>query len=183
MAWRGKARHGEAMQSRAILGSPFSFGERDVTSMVELHDGGIFDMLDKLPAEIHSKAIRPAAQAGAQVLYDEVRMRVPQSAEGVAHMFKNKSGGRYLYYSGDLKKAIYQKHSPESSVNGAHVYHVSWRKTGPGAVPYGYMVEYGTAKWKGKPFLRPAYEAKKQAALDAADKVLGEKLNEVLNGL
>ena len=65
MAWRGKARHGEAMQSRAILGSPFSFGERDVTSMVEFHDGGILDMLDKLPAEIHAKAIRPAAQAGA----------------------------------------------------------------------------------------------------------------------
>ena len=152
-------------------------------SMIELHDGGMLAMLDQLPGAIQEKAIRPAAQAGAQVLYDEVRMRVPQSAEGVAHMFKNKSGGRYLYYSGDLKKAIYQKHSPESSVNGAHVYHVSWRKTGPGAVPYGYMVEYGTAKWKGKPFLRPAYEAKKQAALDAADKVLGEKLTEVLNGL
>ena len=154
-----------------------------MTSMVELHDGGIFDMLDKLPAEIHSKAIRPAAQAGAQVLYDEVRVRVPQSAEGVAHIFKNKSGGRYLYYSGDLKKAIYQKHSPEYSIDGAHVYHVSWRKSGVDGVPYGYMVEYGTAKWKGKPFLRPAYEAKKQAALDAADKVLGQKLDEVLNGL
>ena len=46
--------------------------------MIEFHDGGILAMLDKLPAEIHSKAIRPAAQAGAQVLYDEVRVRVPQ---------------------------------------------------------------------------------------------------------
>ena len=50
--------------------------------MIEFHAGGMLAMLDKLPAEIHAKAIRPAAQAGAQVLYDEVRMRVPQSAEG-----------------------------------------------------------------------------------------------------
>ena len=42
-------------------------------SMIEFHDGGILAMLDKLPDEIHSKAIRPAAQAGAQVLYDEAR--------------------------------------------------------------------------------------------------------------
>ena len=160
-------------------------------SMIEFHDGGVLDMLDKLPAEIHSKAIRPAAQAGAQVLYDEVRARVPVSREG--HLFygsaaKSAPKGQkkqhaYWFNSGSLRKAIYQKHVPEKAVDGTHVYHISWRKTGPDAVPYGFMVEYGTARSPARPFLRPAYEAKKQAALDAAEEVLGQKLNEVLNGL
>ena len=162
-----------------------------MTSMIEFHDGGIFAMLDKLPAEIHSKAIRPAAQAGAQVLYDEVRTRVPVSGNG--HWFYGsaakaapkgqKKQHAYWFNAGSLRKAIYQKHVPEKSVDGTHVYHISWRKTGPDAVPYGFMVEYGTARAPARPFLRPAYEAKKQAALDAADKVLGQKLDEVLNGL
>ena len=173
MAWRGKARHGEAMQSRAILGSPFSFGERDVTSMVELHDGGIFAMLDQLPGAIQAKAIRPAAQAGAQVLYDEVKMRAPMSSA------PHKSG-KQTYSPGNLKAAIYQAYSPESSQDGAHVYHVSWNKQ---KAFYGQFIEYGTVKMAARPFLRPAYDAKKQAALDAAEKVLGQKLDEVLNGL
>ncbi len=144
-----------------------------MTSMIEFHDGGMLDMLDKLPAEIHVKAIRPAAQAGAQVLYDEVKIRAPMSSA------PHKSG-KQTYAPGNLKAAIYQAHSPESSQDGAHVYHVSWNKK---KAFYGQFIEYGTAKMAARPFLRPAYEAKKQAALDTADKVLGEKLDEVLNGL
>ena len=135
------------------------------------------------------ETVREAAQAGMQVYYDEVHTRVPVSAE--AHIFTSRRskggavGQKYLYYPGDLKRAIYQKYADDHSTATRAVYRLSWRKSKPGVdgVPYGYMVEYGTAKWKGKPFLRPAYEAKKQAALDAAEKVLGQKLDEVLNGL
>ena len=144
-----------------------------MTSMIEFHDGGILDMLDKLPAEIHAKAIRPAAQAGAQVLYDEVKMRAPMSSA------PHKSG-KQTYSPGNLKAAIYQAYSPESSQDGAHVYHVSWNKQ---KAFYGQFIEYGTVKMAARPFLRPAYDAKKQAALDAAETVLGQKLDEVLNGI
>ncbi len=160
-------------------------------SMIEFYDGGMFARLDQLPGAIQAKAIRPAAQAGAQVLYDEVRARVPVSRKG--HWFYGttardapkgqKKQHAYWFDAGSLRKAIYQKHVPEQAVDGIHVYHISWRKTGPDAVPYGFMVEYGTARSPAHPFLRSAYEAKKQAALDAADKVLGQKLDEVLNGL
>ena len=51
-------------------------------SMIEFHDGGMLAMLDQLPGAIQEKAIRAAAQAGAQVLYDEVRARVPVSGNG-----------------------------------------------------------------------------------------------------
>ena len=161
-------------------------------TMIEFHDGGMFAMLDQLPGAIQEKAIRPAAQAGAQVLYDEVVARVPVSRNG--HWFYGttardapkgqKKQHAYWFDAGSLRKAIYQKHVPEKSADGIHVYHISWRKTGPDAVPYGYMVEYGIlGRAPARPFLRPAYEAKKQAALDAAEKVLGQKLDEVLNGL
>ncbi len=119
---------------------------------------------------------RKAVQAGAQVYYDDVRARVPVSAE--AHIFQSKRrkdgtpGQKYLYYPGDLKRAIYQKYVPEQSGESTARYHISWRKTGPKAVPYGYMVEHGTSRTPAKPFLRPAYSAKRKEAVAATRAVL-----------
>lgn len=148
---------------------------------------------------------RVAAQAGAEVFYKEVRMRVPVK-------------------SGNLYGSIYQKYIPELSTEGKRaVYHISWRKGYQGKAMssfpianHGQLLEYGWVQryvmgkddagnftgplvrpeMRGKPkprrnasqavkdaywvplavpiqhaprsFLRNSYEAKKQAALDAA---------------
>ena len=118
------------------------------------------------------ETVREAAQAGAQVYYDEVHARVPVSTE--AHIFTSRrrkdgtTGQKYLFYPGDLKRAIYQKYADDHSTTHRAVYRVSWRKGKNGGVPYGYMVEYGTSKMPPRPFLRPSYAAVHQQAVQIA---------------
>ena len=118
------------------------------------------------------QTVREAAQAGAQVYYDELHARVPVSQH--AHIFTSRRrkdgsvGQKYLYYPGDLKRAIYQKYADDHSSETRAVYRLSWRKSGPNGVPYGYMVEYGTSRMAPRPFLRPSYAAAHQQAVQVA---------------
>lgn len=73
---------------------------------------------------IVEEAVRPAAQAGAQVLYDAVKLNV------------NALGRK----TGNLASAIYQAFSPENSGLGVAEYHVSWNST---KAPHGFLVEFG----------------------------------------
>lgn len=118
-------------------------------------------------------AVRPAAQAGAQVLYDEVKVNV----------------GRIKKKTGNLDSSIYQAFSKDNSSDTVSTYHISWNAR---KAPHGHLVEYGhlmtrkayigsdgrwyTSKVKiepkhvgARPFLRPAFDAKQQVALQAAE--------------
>lgn len=123
-----------------------------------------------------AQALRPAAQEGAQVLYDEVRTKVPVSAE--AHWFHGKSfkknGKKYLFQPGTLRSAIYQVHSKDNSGQMFHTYHISWNHR---KAPYGFMVEYGTANAPPKFFLRNA-GAQMPKALDVVEKGFYKRLKE-----
>lgn len=111
--------------------------------------------------------IRPAAQAGAQVLYDEVLTRVPVSARG--HWFHGTSfrstGKKYWFDAGALRRSIYQVYSKDRSSADYATYHVSWNAA---KAPYAFMVEYGTARAAARPFLRPAFDARVRDALEVA---------------
>lgn len=118
-------------------------------------------------------AVRPAAQAGAQVLYDEVQLNV----------------GRIGKVTGNLAASIYQVFSKDNSTPTLSTYHISWNAR---KAPHGHLVEYGhlmthkayigsDGKWYtskvpiepkhvgARPFLRPAFDAKQQVALQAAE--------------
>jgi len=127
--------------------------------------------LDKITNAAES-AVRPAAQAGAQVFYEEARVRCPVSDE--AHFFygKNskKSGVRYFFQPGNLRDSIYQFYNKRDSSNNRNaVYSISWNHQ---KAPYGYMVEYGTSRAPANPFLRPAYDAAKGLAVQRVKDVL-----------
>lgn len=126
------------------------------------------------------EAARPAAQAGAQMFYDEARIRCPVSAE--AHVFYGrdslKTGVVYEFQPGNLRDQIYQAFSKDfSSEFGAGyrkaTYHIQWRHD---EAPYGFMVEFGTSRASAHPFMRPAYEAMKKPALDAMRAVFAEHM-------
>jgi hypothetical protein len=74
--------------------------------------------------------VRVAAQAGAQVYYDEMKMRAGAIKE-----------------SGTLQASIYQKYVREMSTDGVRAqYHISWNKGKGRATPvafHGQLIEYG----------------------------------------
>ena len=146
---------------------------------------GLMQWLNELEAEAQA-AVRPAAQAGAQVLYDEVKRNVAR--------LKRKTG--------NLERAIYQAFGPDNSAEGRVTYHVSWNRR---KAPHGHLVEFGhlqryevsfdpntkrftTHKDRplpapkqiaAKPFVRPAM-AKFPQALEAAKEELFKRLDQKL---
>lgn len=106
---------------------------------IRVDTSAIKDLFDSAESEMYAAA-RVAAQAGSQVLYDQVKQNV--SKIGVQ--------------KGNLKNAIYQVFDKESSVKvgtfaGRDVYSmatysISWRtaRTGTGTIaPHGALIEYG----------------------------------------
>lgn len=80
-------------------------------------------MISGLEQDVQT-AVRPAAQAGAQVFYDEVLKNV--------HALGRKTG--------NLERAIYQVYSADNSGPGRATYQVSWNAR---KAPHGLLVEFG----------------------------------------
>lgn len=125
---------------------------------IAFDDKALQAALDQLAegAEVNT---RPAAQAGAQVLYDEVKLRAPVSKRA-----RKTKGGRIIQ-PGALKASIYQVFSQDNSGDGRTTYHISWNAR---KAPHGHLVEFGTARAPANPFLRPSFEAKASIALQQA---------------
>lgn len=149
---------------------------------LKVDTSGLDRWLDELGDEAEAAA-RPAAQAAAQVLYDEVKRNV----------------GRLKKRTGNLDRAIYQAYSADNSGAGKAQYHVSWNAR---KAPHGHLLEFGhlqryevsfdkatqrfiTHKDRplatpkqvaAKPFIRPAM-SKMGAAMDAAMAELNKRLD------
>lgn len=148
---------------------------------VAFKPGKALDTLKSMSQAIES-GLRPMAQAGAQIFYEEVLVRVPVMAEPAVNNGK-------LIEPGALKASIYQAFSADNSGRGRSTYHISWNAS---KAPHGHLVEYGhimTRKaYKGRdgnwytsptlletpkhvaaqPFLRPAWDTAAQRAAEAA---------------
>lgn len=143
---------------------------------------------------------RKGAQAGAQVFYEEVLLRTPVG-DREFHWFHGKqfkkTGKKYPFKKGDLKRSIYQAFSADNSheysgtwtLQGSEIYdkatyHISWRhmpgKKGEQNAPYGYMVEFGTSRAKATPFLRPAFDVKRKEVLDAMEATWRQDVNKAI---
>jgi len=143
---------------------------------VTFDDAEVQAYLDQLGAAALD-AVRPAAQAGAEVLYREVLFRVPVS-DG-PHWFYG-TNARYFFRAGTLRDSVYQVFSKDNSAGPKVTYHVAWNHK---KAPYGFMVEFGTATARAKPFLRPAYDAKAQTSLDIAKDTFLNRLDDKVRGL
>lgn len=98
-------------------------------------------------------ATRPAAQAGAQIIYDRARINAPVSER--AHFFygraSKKSGVRYgPFRPGNLRDSIYQVYSKSKSYKDVSTYQISFNKD---KAPYGFMVHNGTSSTTANPFI------------------------------
>lgn len=142
------------------------------TFSVTVDAAGIDALMDGI-AGASEDAVRPAAQAGAQVFYDEVKRRAPRSNKG--HWFHGTSfkinGQKYWFDAGSLQKAIYQVYSKDNSGPGRATYQIAWNHR---KVPYGFMVEFGTSKAPAHPFLRPAADKAEQVRAAIRERFLAE---------
>jgi len=121
--------------------------------------------------------VRPAAQAGAAVLYGEVRLRVPVGDK--PHVFYG-THQKYRFPAGTLRDSIYQVFSRDNSWDGHATYHVAWNHQ---RAPYGFMVEYGTSRAPAHPFLRPAYDAAKDLSLIVANDTFAALMEGAISGV
>lgn len=99
-------------------------------------------------ADALNKATRPAAQAGAQIIYERARQLAPVSQK--AHMFHGTHGIYGPYAPGNLRNAIYQVFSKDNSYRDVSTYHISWNAD---KAPYGAMVEFGTSHSPAESFI------------------------------
>lgn len=93
------------------------------TLNIRCDTSGIKQMIDSLGTEVNG-ALRPAAEAGARVVYEAVQRNVDAM-------------GRK---TGNLRRAIYEAYSKDNSGNGRETYHVSWNAR---KAPHGHLLEYG----------------------------------------
>ncbi len=137
------------MASRRDLRKQALQGNKTFGIAVDLD--GLDSLLADLGAEVDA-AVRPVAQAAAQVLYERVKINV-------------RALGRS---TGNLDRSIYQAFSPEKSVDGQRAeYHVSWNHR---TAPHGHLVEWGYLQryryyrdnqGRVRPMVRPGMDGKK----------------------
>lgn len=132
------------------------------------------DAMRELPERVAKNALRSAVNAGASVIKAEARAKAPVD-------------------SGKLKKALYQKQIREQSGPYRQVFFVGVR-SGPkrkkdGTKDYSLdawywrFIEFGTVKMAAKPFLRPAFEARKEQAVQAIADKLDERIQKTAQEL
>ena len=134
--------------------------------------------LKELPNRIARNALRQSVARGAVVIRDEAKARAPVSTTPPAP-------GDPL--PGTLKRSIVIKHDKDRSILTSQTYVVAVRqgkkyrnqgKKGNRSQDayYWRWVEFGTVKMAARPFMRPAFEAQKEAAVQEIARVLAERI-------
>jgi HK97 gp10 family phage protein len=107
-------------------------------------------------------ANRPAAQAGAQIVYERAKQHAPVS--DAPHRFHGTHAVYGPYSPGNLRDSIYQAFSKDNSFLDNAVYHVSWNAD---KAPYGGMVELGTSTAAAHPFIGRAVAETRSQVIQA----------------
>jgi HK97 gp10 family phage protein len=119
-----------------------------------------------LSEDVNNRIARAATAAGAAVIRKAAQAKVPVD-------------------TGNLKKNVIVKRLPkgESSLTSEHIVTVRQGKltdkqkgSGLQDAFYGRFVEFGTAKMPAQPFMRPAFDEKKQEAVEAIKDRLAVRL-------
>lgn len=165
--------------------------------VVDLRAGGaikpsIQGILTGFAKDFQEKALRSAVRAGALVFQEEMKERAP-----VGNPLESTKSD---YTPGTLRNSIYHYYDVRNSVNGKQVYLVGPNKN---KAPHWYFTEYGHFRYnfvtgeKGKyivakkdrlpeakfvpanPFVRPTWDAKSGAAIDAMQARLLQRIREL----
>ena len=135
----------------------------EVTGLKELAE-----KLAQMGPRLERNGLRAAVSAGAEVIRKEARARAPVA-------------------TGTLRRAFYKKQIREQSGQKQQTFFVGVR-SGKRYAPKGQdayywrFQEFGTAKMPARPFLRPAFESKKNEAVEAMKKKLRDRIEQLAAG-
>lgn len=138
------------------------------------------DALRQLPDRIARNALRQSVAAGAAVIRKDAQSRAPVASPPLP------SGAPP---PGTLKRSVVTRYARELSNQVSQTYTVGvrhgkkYRKQGKkGTLSqdayYWRWVEFGTVKMRARPFLRPAFEANKQLAVQVIAQYLAKRIPE-----
>lgn len=122
---------------------------------------GVRDSLAALPGKVAKKVARKAVYAGATKIRDEARARVPVDTGALR--------SKIVVKNGEPKRGEFSAHVGVGKGTLA-------RGARKGKTPrrYAHLVEFGTAKTPGKPFLRPALDAGADPAIEIVARTMRE---------
>ncbi len=141
--------------------------------------------LKELPDRVARNGLRASVYAGAKVIRDEARLQAPVA---IAALGPNQPP------PGTLKRSVIMKQIPEISSKTTQTFFVTvrhgkkYRKQGKKGnlsqdAWYWRFVEFGTVKMPAQPFLRPAFDLRKNDALDAIKTRLAERIEQAVQEL
>ncbi len=136
------------------------------------------DALRQLPDRIARNALRQSVAAGAAVIRKDAQSRAPVASKPLPAATPP---------PGTLKRSILIRHAKELSSLVSQTYVVGVRHgkkyRGQGKkgnlsqdAYYWRWVEFGTVKMRAQPFLRPAFEANKQLAVQVIAEYLAKRI-------
>lgn len=145
-------------------------GSFQVTGLADLEQR-LLAFSDKIAQNIMNGAIR----AGAVVIQREAKLYNSKSISEEAHWLgKKNSKGRVLIQPGELNaKGIKVRLAPRKSRSVPVEYWVYVSKR----YWYWKFLEFGTAHMYARPFMRPAFEAKKSEAVDRIREYLAARID------
>lgn len=133
--------------------------------------------LKQLPVNVGRNVLRSSVAAGAAVIRDEAKILAPVYTGEVAQGHPP---------PGTLRRAIIQKQIPELSSQDQQTFFVTVRhgkryqlfgKKGVNLdAYYWWFVENGTVNMAKRPYLRPAFESKKAAAIAAIKDKMAQRI-------
>jgi len=142
-----------------------------VSARIKVDIAGFKQQLNAV-ADKMNQATRPAAQAGAQIIYERAKALAPRSDH--AHTFRIEGRVYGPYAPGNLRDSIYQVFSKDNSFRDMSTYHISWNAD---KAPYGAMVEFGTSKAPAHSFIRRAVAETRKQVREAIKQRFVEEVN------
>lgn len=143
-------------------------------------------------ADVLHAASRPAAQAGAQIIYDAAKRNASTLRSDREHWFYGTSAKKAAkgskrakaygpFVPGTLYNSIYQAFSKDNSFKDVSTYHISWNAE---KAPYGGMVEFGTLKAAAHSFIGKAVTETRSAVREVMSKRYTEEVERMMaNGI
>lgn len=150
-------------------------------STVRLHGAREMEqVLKQLPEHISRQVVVGALRDAAQPILDEARRLAPvgQESKGRVRLRRTKKGKVTVSNYGKLKLNL-----KIITLPAAKLEHSAGVAVSVGKAFWGMFVEFGTRHMGKKPFMRPAFEAKKMEALNILGKRLGERIEKAAEKL